>query len=165
MHTSPPLTYRAARPFTAGRGPQQREGPNVSGLQDVTPPQSPAPAVTPPQSPRLITAMVRGQRIAIPCPVWCVRDHAAESLNFLEDLSHSGGAVSLPVRQFDGSVEQVLAAQIVQWPFAPNSEPYMSVDADGSGECSEYRGPAGLAFADQLVTHAERIRALAGALS
>ncbi|MEU1663603.1 hypothetical protein ABZ547_08305 [Streptomyces sparsogenes] len=131
---------------------------------DVPTQQSSVPAVTPPSSPRLVAALVRGQRIAIPCPSWCVVNHSAQDLAFLEDLSHASVAVTLPVRQFDGSVEEVLAAQVVQWPFAREGEPYLSVDADGSGECNEYRGPAGLAFADQLVAHAERIRRLVSAL-
>ncbi|OMI34421.1 hypothetical protein SPAR_36596 [Streptomyces sparsogenes DSM 40356] len=91
-------------------------------------------------------------------------DHSAQDLAFLEDLSHAGEAVTLPVRQFDGSVEKVLAAQVVQWPFARESEPYLSVDADGSGECNQYAEPAALAFADQLVAHAERIRCEVGKL-
>ncbi|MBI0381520.1 hypothetical protein JBE27_35975 [Streptomyces albiflaviniger] len=109
--------------------------------------------------------MVRGQRIAVPCPDWCVVDHAAQDLAFLEDVSHHGEEVSLPVRQFDGSVEQILTAHLAQWPFADKGETYIAVDADGSGECNEYRGPAGLAFADQLVAHAERIRRLVHVLS
>ncbi|MDX3229385.1 DUF6907 domain-containing protein [Streptomyces sp. ME19-01-6] len=110
------------------------------------------------QLPRRATVSVRGVLVDVQCPSWCVSPHT-EKLNFIEDLTHTGEAISLPVRQFDGSVEQVLTAQLVQWPFADKSEPYMSVDADGSGECNEYHGPAGLAFADQLVAHAERIRA------
>ncbi|WP_435861914.1 DUF6907 domain-containing protein [Streptomyces sparsogenes] len=126
------------------------------------PQQTSAPASPP--SPRLVAAVVRGQRIPVPCPSWCVVDHSAQDLAFLEDLSHAGETVTLPVRQFDGSLERILAAQLVEWPFTEKNEAYLSVDADGSGECNEYRGPAGLAFADQLVAHAERIRRLVGAL-
>ncbi|WP_221890340.1 DUF6907 domain-containing protein, partial [Streptomyces sp. WAC05858] len=123
------------------------------------------PTPPPPStSPRLVAAKVQGQRIAVPCPDWCVVDHAAEDLAFLEDLSHACEAATLPVRQFDGSVEQVLTAQLVQWPFAREGEAYLSVDADGSGECNQYTAPAALAFADQLVAHAERIRRLVGTL-
>jgi hypothetical protein len=125
---------------------------------------APESSVTSPPSPRLVAAVVRGQRIPIPCPPWCVVDHAAEDLAFLEDLSHAGEAAALPVRQFDGSVEEVLAAQLVQWPFAREGEAYLSVDADGSGECNQYRAAAALAFADQLIAHAEKIRRLVGAL-
>ncbi|MDX3230581.1 DUF6907 domain-containing protein [Streptomyces sp. ME19-01-6] len=135
-------------------------------LHDVPTQQTSAPVTpTPPSaSPRLVAAVVRGQRIAIPCPPWCVVDHAAEDLAFLEDLSHAGEAATLPVRQFDGSVEEVLVAQLVQWPFTREGEAYLSVDADGSGECNQYAAPAALAFADQLVAHAEKIRRLVGAL-
>ncbi|MEU1787077.1 hypothetical protein ABZ553_14630 [Streptomyces sparsogenes] len=136
----------------------------MSVLHDVPTQQSSTPTVTPPSSPRLVAAVVRGQRIAVPCESWCVVDHAAEDLAFLEDLSHAGEVVALPVRQFDGTVERILAAQVVQWPFAREGEPYLSVDADGSGECNQYAASAALAFADQLIAHAEKIRRLVGAL-
>jgi hypothetical protein len=138
----------------------------VATAQSTAPAQTAVPTVTPTPSlsPRLVAAVVRGQRIVVPCPSWCVVDHAAEDVAFLEDLSHAGEAAALPVRQFDGSVERILAAQVVQWPFAREGEAYLSVDADGSGECNQYRAAAALAFADQLVAHAEKIRRLVGAL-
>ncbi|CDR10086.1 predicted protein [Streptomyces iranensis] len=92
-------------------------------------------------------------------------DHAAQDLAYLDDLSHDGEVATLPVRQFDGSVEQILTTHLTQWPFADNGEAYISVDADGSGECNAYHGAAGLAFADQLVAHAERIRRLVHVLN
>lgn len=136
----------------------------MSVLHDAPTHQPPTPTVTPPPSPRLVAAVVRGQRIAVPCRDWCVVDHSTQDLAFLEDLSHVGEAVTLPVRQFDGSVERILAAQLVEWPFAREGEAYLSVDADGSGECNQYAAPAALAFADQLVAHAERIRREVGKL-
>lgn len=138
----------------------------VATAQSTAPAQTAVPTVTPPppSSPRLVAAVVRGQRSPVPCPPWCVVDHAAEDLAFLEDLSHAGEAVALPVRQFDGSVELILAAQVVQWPFAREGEAYLSVDADGSGECNQYAATAALAFADQLIAHAEKIRRLVGTL-
>lgn len=138
----------------------------VATGQSTAPAQTAVPTITPapPLSPRLVAAVVQGQRTSVPCPPWCVVDHAAEDLAFLEDLSHAGEAATLPVRQFDGSVEEVLAAQLVEWPFAREGEAYLSVDADGSGECNQYAAPAALAFADQLIAHAEKIRRLVGAL-
>ncbi|WP_438479048.1 DUF6907 domain-containing protein [Streptomyces asiaticus] len=120
-------------------------------------PQQPATEAADRQA-RTVTVTIRGAEATITCPAWCVSPHT-EKYAFLEDVSHHGEEISLPVRQYDGSTEQILTTHLAQWPFADNGDAYVSVDADGSGECNEYRGPAGLAFADQLVAHAERIRA------
>lgn len=124
------------------------------------------PAVTPPPSPRLVAAVVRGQRIAVPCSEWCVKDHAAEDLAFLEDLSHEGEEIALAAPEFN-DVTEVLVASIRQWPFVNDEDreqPYLGFDATGAGDVANLQKSAALAFADQLVAHAERIRRLAGAL-
>ncbi|MCQ8831806.1 DUF6907 domain-containing protein [Streptomyces malaysiensis] len=126
--------------------------------------QPAATSVTPPPvSPRLVAAVVRGQRIAIPCFDWCVRDHSKEDLAFLEDLSHEGEEIALAAPEF-GGVTEVLVASIRQWPFVNDEDrglPYLGLDATGEGEAENLQKGAALAFADQLVAHAARIRQLA----
>ena len=63
-----------------------------------------------------------------------------------------GGAVTVAV----------LVTQVCQWPYegqhGNKGQPYLSIDADGSGECNGYAAAGALALIDQLVTHAEAIR-------
>ncbi|WP_275558542.1 hypothetical protein [Streptomyces sp. 5-6(2022)] len=95
-----------------------------------------------------------------------MRDHSAEDLAFLEDLSHEGEEIALAAPEF-GGVTEVLVASIRQWPFANDEDrglPYLGLDATGEGEVANLRKGAALAFADQLVAHAEQIRRLAAAL-
>ncbi|MGW7617380.1 DUF6907 domain-containing protein [Streptomyces antimycoticus] len=130
----------------------------MSVLHDVPTQQSPAPtAPPPPASPRLVAAMVRGQRIAVPCPTgWCVVDHATENLTDLSDLAHYGARISLPVPQFSGGPEHVLIAYMAQWPFARDEHrglPYVALEACDSGDVTEIRKTAGRAFADQALAH------------
>lgn len=138
----------------------------VATAQSTTP--TSVPAVTPPPSTRLVAAVVRGQRIAVPCPEWCVTDHAAHDLKSLENLSHDGESFSLLVPTFGGGTERALIARLSQWPFGASetgSRPYLSLEVTDDGEVANVEADAALAFADQLVAHAEQIRRLAGALS
>lgn len=138
----------------------------VATAQSTAPAQTAVPTVTPtpPPSPRLVAAVVRGQRIAVPCPdSWCVRDHSKEDLAFLEDLSHEGEEIALAAPEFNG-VTEVLVASIRQWPFVNDEDrglPYLGLDATGEGDVANLQKGAALAFADQLVAHAARIRQLA----
>ena len=140
----------------------------MSVLHDVPTQQSSVPTVTPPSSsPCLVAAVVRGQRIAVPCPSWCVVDHAAENVISLDDFSHDGAPISLrvPVR---GAAERVLIARLSQWPFASDEAgraAYLRLEGTDDGEVANLPTSAALAFADQLVAHAEGIRRLAGALA
>ncbi|GAA1065244.1 DUF6907 domain-containing protein [Streptomyces asiaticus] len=144
----------------------------MSVLHDIPTQQSPVPGVTPTPpppsaSPRLVAAVVRGQRIAVPDPDWCVRDHSKEDLAFLEDLSHEGEEIALAAPEF-GGVTEVLVASIRQWPFVNDEDrglPYLGLDATGEGEVANLRKAAALAFADQLVAHAAEIRRLVGVLA
>lgn len=129
-------------------------------LHDVPTQESAAQRPPSPTSPRLVAAMVRGQRIAVPCYDWCVRDHSAEDLAFLEDLHHEGPTVALPAPEFSGLTE-VLVASIKQWPFVNDGDrgaPYLGLDATGDGEVANLDAGAALAFADHLIEHADRIR-------
>lgn len=119
------------------------------------------PATTPPSSPLLVAAVVRGQRIAVPCESWCVVDHAAQDLAFLEDLCHEGEEIALAAPEFDG-VTEVLAASIRQWPFVQDEDrgmPYLGFDATGAGDVANLAPEAALAFLDQAAAHLEKMRA------
>ncbi|MFF6847098.1 DUF6907 domain-containing protein [Streptomyces antimycoticus] len=126
------------------------------------------PTTPPPSaSPRLVAAVVCGQRIALPCPQWCVIDHASENVINLDDFSHDGAPISLRV-PVTGAAERVLIARLSQWPFASDEAgraAYLRLEGTDDGEVANLPTSAALAFADQLVAHAEGIRALAGVLA
>ncbi|WP_458089404.1 DUF6907 domain-containing protein [Streptomyces malaysiensis] len=120
--------------------------------------RAPAPTSLPasPPSPHLIAAVVRGHRVAVECPPWCVVDHAREDLADLSDLAHYGARISLPVPQFSGGPEHVLIAYMAQWPFARDEHrglPYVALEACDSGDVTEIRKTAGRAFIDQALAH------------
>lgn len=131
----------------------------------MTPTVAPT-ADTTPSAGRLVTAMLRGAPIPVNCPDWCVTCHADQDLAFIADLSHEGGPISLPVPTFGGPDEHVLRARLCWWPFADDDKgPYLALEADGGGDCAELPAAAAVAFSDQVVAHAERIRQVAAALS
>ncbi|MGW4075969.1 DUF6907 domain-containing protein [Streptomyces asiaticus] len=141
----------------------------MSVLHDVPTQQSPTPIPPPPPvSPRLVAAVVRGQRIAVPCPTdWCVVDHAQEDLTDLSDLAHYGERVALAVPRFGGGSERVLIAYMAQWPFAGDEhkgQPYMALEACDDGDVTELRKAAVRAMADQTRAHADALDTIADQL-
>lgn len=131
----------------------------------MTPTVAPA-AYTAPSMGRTVTAVLRGAEIPVHCPDWCRTDHAGQDLAFIADLSHEGEPVSLPVPTFSGTDEHVLRARLCWWPFADDDKgPYLALEADGGGDCAELPAAAAIAFTDQVVAHAERIRQMAAALA
>ncbi|MFH8410716.1 DUF6907 domain-containing protein [Streptomyces sp. NPDC018019] len=114
--------------------------------------------------PRLAATSVRGVSVRVVCPGWCVTDHAAEGVAFLEDVHHYGPRVQLSVPLYGGGTGSVMAAHLALWPFAAvedEGRTYLAVDPDGSGEVNSLYREAALAFADQLAAHAADIRRLA----
>ncbi|MGW7604461.1 DUF6907 domain-containing protein [Streptomyces antimycoticus] len=110
---------------------------------------------------RKVTVTVQGRQTTVDCPAWCILGHSGERLADLSDLYHEGETIALAAPQFDGRTE-VLAASIRQDPFYMDADerlPYLSLDAAGDGSDASLPPSAALAFADQLVAHAERIRA------
>ncbi|WP_372444914.1 DUF6907 domain-containing protein [Streptomyces coffeae] len=84
----------------------------------------------------MVAALYRGQRVAVECPAWCVVDHAAENVISLDDFSHEGAPISLPV-PVSGAAERVLIARLVQWPFASDEAgraAYLSLEGTDDGE-------------------------------
>lgn len=113
---------------------------------------------------RLVPATVgrpgQTQTILVECPAWCVVDHAAERVAFIEDLNHSGerrGICLTPSRGDRVPLEVYLA----QWPGSSqgNDRPYLAVDLDY--EVTSYGRTAAMALADQLVAFAADVRRLA----
>lgn len=130
---------------------------------DVPTQQPPVPSVTPtsPSSPRLVPAIVRGQRVAVPCASWCVVDHSRQRLASLEDLYHEGEMLALVAPEFDGLAE-VMVTAIRQDPFHKDADgclPYLGFDATGEGDPVSLQPEAALAFVDQAIAHFERVRA------
>lgn len=130
----------------------------MSVLHDVPTQQSPAPASPP--SPRLVAAVVRDQRIAVPCPEWCVRSHSEERLADLSDLYHEGETLALAAPEF-GGVSEVMVAALRQDPFHRDEDsgmPYLGFDAAGGGNPTSLQEHAALAFIDQAIAHFEKMR-------
>lgn len=125
----------------------------------VTVPQPALMQASAPGQPRTATAILQGFEITVPCPQWCSMDHTEHPLHNLADLEHEGPAVSLSV-----CGEQTVIAYLNQWPFSGQPEAYLAVEATVDGETAELPASAALAFADQLVAHAEAIRNLAATL-
>lgn len=112
--------------------------------------------------PRRVTVDVRGQAVTVDCPPWCVASHA-ETLVALSDLCHEGEPAALAAPTYSAGAPrttQVLTARVMQYPFSvgPDARPMLALDAADDGETAELPASAALAFADQLVAHAERIR-------
>ncbi|GAA3617477.1 DUF6907 domain-containing protein [Streptomyces chitinivorans] len=128
-----------------------------------------APAIPGPRSEaagRMVQARIGGALVTIPCPTWCVVDHVADDAAFIQDVSHHSLPISLPAPTFGGGQEQteeILTADVSQWPFSSGhtAEPFVSLDASGDSLCAELAPEALEAFADQLEAHADKLRQLA----
>lgn len=125
-----------------------------------------AGATAAPGESRLAAATVRSVPISVSCPSWCVVDHAAFDLRFLEDLSHWGAPVALPAPVFGGA-ERVLIARVVQSPFSPaveGREPRVLLEATDDSDPVRLDVAGVEAVAASLEEHARVLRAMAGAL-
>ncbi|WP_438479208.1 DUF6907 domain-containing protein [Streptomyces asiaticus] len=130
--------------------------PSEASAPEVTITPTPPPSA----SPRLVAAVVRGQRIAVPCFDWCVRDHSEERLADLSDLYHEGETLALAAPQFDG-LSEVMVSSIRQDPFSDDADgglPFWSFDAAGDGSAASLQEHAALAFIDQAIAHLEKMR-------
>ena len=131
----------------------------------MTPTVAPATQTAPSEG-RTVTAVLRGAPIPLQCPAWCVTSHAATDLMYIEDLSHEGEPISLPAPVYRGPDTPVLRARLCWWPFADDDRgPYLALEATDDGECEEMPAAAALAFADQVVAHAQNIRRMATTLA
>lgn len=119
----------------------------------------------PPSTGRTVTVSVRGVPVTVPCPDWCIGHDPDENLMELADLGHNGAAVTLPVPTFSGGTAHILGAYLAHYPFEAADCPYLLLDAGGKCDFVPLPRAAALAFADQLVAHADRLRALVGQLA
>ncbi|MGW7597262.1 DUF6907 domain-containing protein [Streptomyces antimycoticus] len=107
-----------------------------------------------------MAAVVRGQRISVPCPDWCVVDHSQERLTDLGDLYHESETLALAAPQFDG-LSEVMVSSIRQDPFSDDRDggmPFWSFDAAGDGSAASMQEHAALAFIDQAIAHLGKMR-------
>ncbi|WP_020117537.1 DUF6907 domain-containing protein [Streptomyces canus] len=87
---------------------------------------------------RTLTYPLRaGGSLVHTCPDWCADDHAREiehGLNDPADLQHLGAPIALSFDDVDGERETILAARLVQWPFAADgdSQPYVDLTPEAS---------------------------------
>lgn len=118
-------------------------------------------ATLPASGPRHAAAVVQGSSVQVPCPSFCTADHDAGGPRPLADVAHSSDSewVTAPVGV--GGQQTVLEAFISQYPFSDDPAPVLALDATGSGEFAGMTAAQALAFADQLVAHADCIRRLA----
>lgn len=112
--------------------------------------------------PRLSATSVRGVPVHVECPSWCVTDHAAEDLAFLEDVHHYGPAVGVTVPVFGGGTETVLVAHLALWP-ADGKGVYVVVNIDGSAfergrSCAPEGRDAPLLLQDAAILQSSRMR-------
>ncbi|MEU6312360.1 hypothetical protein [Streptomyces sp. NPDC047014] len=111
----------------------------------VKPAEADAPAAAPQTNDRTITIpLAGGGFMAVPCPSWCVLDHAddIERGLFPGELQHHGDKVSLPFTLADGTTIQLLCVRIEQWPYANDGDsdrPHAAlVPSEGDGESTGY---------------------------
>lgn len=124
------------------------------------------PAVPAPTAPaRAVAVLIKGLPVLVPEPGWCVSDHGGDHIS-LDDVSHYSASISATAPLYGGGTVETLSAAIYQWPFGSEGrEPYLGLDPDGDGNVTPLAPGAALAFADQLVAHAGRLRAMAGRLA
>lgn len=116
-----------------------------------------------PAAPRTATVVIRGQRVTVECPNWCVRLHG-ETLAGLDDLLHEGEPHAVGVPTLDG-ISPAMVTRVSWWPFARDVEdraPYLAVSlADGGDGADLAQRSVVEQLADDLERHAARLRALA----
>lgn len=123
---------------------------------------------------RQVLANVCGEPIVIPCPSWCVIDHA-ERVNDLTDICHYGPESSVTLPVFIGGDKRVLTAWQVLHPYQPDDEgagmgrqavAILPEESDRwCGEVETLNATQLRTFADQLAEHAARLRGMAVRLS
>lgn len=125
----------------------------------------PSPTVPVLPSPaRTVAVLIKGLPVLVPEPDWCVSDHDGDHIS-LDDVSHYSASISATAPLFGGGTVDTLSAAIYQWPFGSEGrEPYLGLDPDGDGNVTPLAAAAALAFADQLVAHAGRLRTMAGVI-
>lgn len=121
-------------------------------------------AITVDNGGRLVPAKLQGVTVYIPCPDWCTKDHAGETLMFMDDLNHVGPAIEVTVPTFGGGTEEALDAMLVQWPHCERGRVYVSLRSP-SEDCTDLTAGAASEFAEQLIAHGVALRKMAQQLA
>lgn len=116
-----------------------------------------------------VVIYVQGTPVTVDEPEWCIgHNNGTDHVTNLEDFSHIGESVELPVPQPDGTSMGGLQVCLAQWPFAApgdNRKPYLSVEDDGTGRATALNSVGGLGFADRLRAYAGAVEATARQLA
>ncbi len=118
---------------------------------------SPVPALV---SHRTVTVLVRGQRVTVDDPDWCVLGDHHAPVNSLEDLIHEGEPFSINVPTLDG-VAPALVTRMTSWPFARTEAdrlPYLAIDIAGGDGGDLQRRTAVDELLDGLDQYTARLR-------
>ena len=105
-------------------------------------------------------ARVRGQRITVTCPDWCVTDHSATDLAFIEDLSHEGARIAMQMPSYPSGTEQTMIAYLAQRPFTRTAEdraPRLALEAADDADAVELDAALAQAVALSMRAHADRM--------
>jgi hypothetical protein len=128
------------------------------------PATAPAASVTHRLRPALIGRPGYQQTVYVPCPPWCVLDHASDRQVAIEDVSHRGHVDFAQVSTMGDDTYSAfeLYSQLYSDPSSgdPRMRGAVVVVTDGSNDA--YLTPdMADEFADALVAFAEQVRALA----
>jgi uncharacterized protein DUF6907 len=110
-----------------------------------------------------------GGSMTVPCPSWCVLEHAADGKfrGSPEDVTHMGADVALSLPVYGGE-EQVLVAYIVQTPYGRVADPAVTLWPTGEdlGEAAERLGVAELdSVIERVAAHLGRLQVLRAQLA
>ena len=124
----------------------------------VQPPASAGPET------RIVPALIDGQSVYLPCPIWCTIDHVRDNQKFLEDVWHSGPFADLEVPRRDSTPGLMAYARIGLDPFSRDERmrlPFIFIEDGNSAEGSYMEAEHAETFADSLVAFAEKVRGMA----
>jgi len=125
--------------------------------------ESPAIPV-PATAPRMVAVIVQGTEVCVPCPSWCVEDHAGARLVELADLAHFGAELSVQLPTFSGATESSITVHLASYPFSVRDDrnPHLSL-VSPSGESTTLSADLAETVAQGLERHAAMMRALSAA--
>jgi hypothetical protein len=115
----------------------------------------------------IVSAAVNGVQVPVACPTtWCKWEHDGDdATKHLEDIDHSSADVDLMVPSMaTGGTDLCVYIRIGQDLYSSDEQmrdPHLRLE-DGGGEVTYLTLDQGLAFADRLVTFAQKVRALTG---
>lgn len=149
--------------------PSQTAAPASSVTPTVPAPSAAASVTLPPSpAPRLVPASIgrlgRVQTAWVPCPDWCVVDHAVDRQVAVEDVSHRGAVDFVQVSTMGGTLYSVFELYCQLHSDPASDDPRMRVASvvvtDGSNDAYQTPDMAD-EFADSLIAFAQHVRALA----